>query len=225
MRTVCLSNLTAWATNQPWSQHEAFDNVAVGGAGIKSLTDDRYDLYFDQVVSLSAALQNPGPSVAATATTIGNLWFALNTCYTLNPRHLPAQAKKAQLDQVEDRQPRILLINIGSNEGLFEAGFAGDVGPLAQQHLANIPTLLKPIADRLKRLPSRVERIVFNNLIRPRFVPNLMPSPQHENDYPGDNYYQAYGPRIGRRNRGSRAPTSRPSTSWWRPSTRRRLVF
>lgn len=46
-------------------------------------------------------------------------------------------------------------------------------------------------------LPPRVERIVFNNLIRPRFIPNLMPSPDHENDFPGDNYFFSYGPRIG----------------------------
>jgi lysophospholipase L1-like esterase len=197
IRNVCVSNLTAWDVNQPWSQHEAFDNVAIGGAGIASLTDDTYDVYFEQVVSLSAALRDPNLGLAATAKTIGSLWYALNTCYTLNPRHLPAQRNKSQLDQVKDRQPSILLINIGSNEGLFAAGFAGDVGPKARQHLADIPTLLVPIADRLKELPARVERIVFNNLIRPRFVPNLMPSPQHENDYPGDLYYQAYGPRIG----------------------------
>jgi hypothetical protein len=63
--------------------------------------------------------------------------------------------------------------------------------------LANIPELLKPVADRLKALPARVGRIVFNGLIRPRFIPNNMPSPEHENDYPGDGYYFAYGPCIG----------------------------
>ena len=55
-----------------------------------------------------------------------DLWFALNNCYTLNPRHRNEQRGKSQLDQVADRQPQILLINIGSNEGLFMAGFAGD---------------------------------------------------------------------------------------------------
>ncbi|MBV9748895.1 MAG: hypothetical protein JO157_08775, partial [Acetobacteraceae bacterium] len=52
------------------------------------------------------------------------------------------------------------------------------------------------IADRLRRLPARTERIVFNSLVRPRFIPNLMPSPEHENESPGDGYFAAYGPRI-----------------------------
>lgn len=197
IRAVCVSNLTFWPLDQPWSQHEAFDNIAVGGATIDSLTDDTYSKFVGQVESLSAELRSSQLDVAQMATAIGNLWFALNTCYMLNPQHRPSQSSKSQLDQVEDRQPQILLINIGSNEGLFAAGFTGDVGPAAQQHLANIPALLGPIADRLKRLPARVERIVFNSLIRPRFVANLMPSPQHENDNPSDAYFSAYGPRIG----------------------------
>jgi hypothetical protein len=90
-----------------------------------------------------------------------------------------------------------LLINIGSNEGLFTAGFAGDFSNQTMARVADIPELLKPVADRLKALPARVERIVFNGLIRPRFIPNMMPSPEHENDYPGEEYYFAYGPRIG----------------------------
>jgi hypothetical protein len=74
----------------------------------------------------SAKLADPNLSLTELATTIGDLWFALNNCYTLNPRHRDEQRGKTQLDQVADRQPQILLINIGSNEGLFMAGFAGD---------------------------------------------------------------------------------------------------
>ncbi len=93
--------------------------------------------------------------------------------------------------------PKILLINIGSNEGLFMAGFSGNIGDDARKNVSAIPHLLQKLADRLKGLPERVERIVFNSLIRPRFIPNLMPSPEQENGYPGDAYYTAYGARIG----------------------------
>ncbi len=190
----CLKNLKAWPLDQPWSQHEAFDNIAVGGAEIASLLDDKYSKYIDQVSSLSAALAVPNQPTAQLAGTIGNLWYALNNCYTLNPRHRDEQKDKSPLQQVADRQPRTLLINIGSNEGLFMAGFAGNLSTL--DRVATIPDMLKPVADQLKSLPARVERIVFNSLIRPRFIPNLMPSAEHENDYPGDAYYYAYGPRI-----------------------------
>ena len=197
IRDAALKNLAAWPLHEPWSQHEAFDNIAVGGAKIESLQSDCCDRYIGDVQTLSTKLTDTSLSLADLGKTIGDLWYALNNCYTLNPRHLGPQGSKSPLDQVEDRQPQILLINIGSNEGLFMAGFVGDLGPVAQQHLRTIPELLQPIADRLKRLPARVERIVFNNLIRPRFIPNLMPSPQHENDYPGADYFWAYGPRIG----------------------------
>ena len=197
IRGACLSNLNAWPLDRPWSQHEAFDNIAVGGAEIASLYQDTDETYFDQVRDLSAKLAIPSLPLRDLAITIGKLWYALNNCYTLNPRHRDEQRGKSPLDQVADRLPRILLINIGSNEGLFMAGFAGDFSDPTLARVATIPDLLKPVAERLKALPERVERIVFNGLIRPRFIPNLMPSPEHENDFPGDGYYFAYGPRIG----------------------------
>ncbi len=197
IRDACLQNLQFWPLDQPWSQHEAFDNIAVGGASIGSLLDDTDEKYFDEVRRLSQKLAGPDLPIAELAETIGTLWYAMNNCYTLNPRHRPEQRNKAAIDQVADRRPRILLINIGSNEGLFMAGFVGDFSQPTLARLASIPDLLRPLAERLKALPARVERIVFNSLIRPRFIPNLMPAPDHENDYPGDGYYYLYGPRIG----------------------------
>ena len=47
LRGVCLDNLKAWPLDQPWSQHEAFDNVAIGGAQIASLFQDTYENYID----------------------------------------------------------------------------------------------------------------------------------------------------------------------------------
>ena len=48
IRGVCLENLKSWPLDQPWSQHEAFDNIAVGGAQIASLFEDTYDKYVGQ---------------------------------------------------------------------------------------------------------------------------------------------------------------------------------
>ncbi|HYZ64401.1 MAG TPA: hypothetical protein VE650_18275, partial [Acetobacteraceae bacterium] len=144
IRDTCLANLQFWPLDRPWSQHEAFDNIAVGGAKISSLEDDTYDRYVDELPALIARLSAPGQSVADLAQTIGTLWYALNNCYTLNPQHRSQQGRKSPLDQVEDRQPQILLINIGSNEGLFMAGFAGDFSPETMQGVAAIPDLLRP---------------------------------------------------------------------------------
>ncbi|HTI83110.1 MAG TPA: hypothetical protein VL614_21875 [Acetobacteraceae bacterium] len=196
IRNTCLQELPHWPLNQPWSQHEAFDNIAVGGATIGSMLDDTDANHRDEFIRMSATLATPGLSIRQLASTVGSLWFALNNCYTLNPRHRDEQAGKSQMQQVEDRLPRILLINIGSNEGLFKAGFLGDFSQQTMAGVDTIPRLLAPLAERLKALPARVERIVFNGLIRPRFIPNLMPSAEHQNDFPGEANFFAYGPRI-----------------------------
>ena len=139
IRGRCVDNLRFWPSNQPWSQHEAFDNVAIGGAAIASLWEETEQTYFASLSSLTTRLQDQTLGIRELAGTIGQLWYALNTCYTLNPRHRPEQANKSQLAQVADRQPRILLINIGSNEGLLE-----EEGDLVQRHVVmHIPGILK----------------------------------------------------------------------------------
>lgn len=192
IRDVCLQNLAFWEIGKPWSVHAAFDNVAVGGATIDALYTDTYDMHLEELPGLISQLNDHNISTQALAAAIGDLWYTLNYCYTLNPCHLPAQASKTQVQQAIERQPRYLLVNIGSNEGLFMAGFTGDLTVDAASYLSKVQNL----ADQLKRMTSRTEKIVFNSLVRPRFIPNLMPGPEHEMEFPGLEYYPAYGPRI-----------------------------
>lgn len=110
-----------------------------GGAAIASLWEETEQTYLASLSSLTTRLQDQTLGIRELAGTIGQLWYALNTCNTLNPRHRPEQANKSQLAQVADRQPRILLINIGSNEGLFTAGFAGDFSDAHRQNCAVCP--------------------------------------------------------------------------------------
>jgi hypothetical protein len=191
------ANLQHWPLDgTPWSQNEAFDNVAFGGAAIASLTTETYASNIAKVRQLVALLSGPVLPRAQLLDTIGQLWYSLSICFTLNPRHRPEQAGKTALDQVADRAPSILLINIGSNEGLFRAGFVGDVSDASFASIGKIPGLVHTLAQRLATLPERVERIVYNAVLRPRFVPNLMPDP-FDHSLPGDQYFSAYGNRIG----------------------------
>ena len=192
IRDVCLQNLAFWDMNHPWSVHDAFDNVAVGGATIDALHNDTYDMHVQELPRYINQLKDRNISIEALAAAIGDLWYALNSCYTLNPRHLPAQGGQTQVQQAIERQPRYLLVNIGSNEGLFMAGFTGDLTIDTASYLSKIQAL----AEWLNKMPARTERIMFNSLVRPRFIPNLMPSPEHEMEFPGFEYYAAYGPRI-----------------------------
>src|SRR5262249_41632626 len=151
---------------------------------------DTYDDYWPRVRELTQKLHDdhlPNPAV------IGELWYALNVCFTLNPLHRPEQARLTQIDQVAARKPRILLVNIGSNEGLFHAAFMGAFDAATLKSVAEIPTKMAALADRLAALPPEVEQIVFNSLVRPRTASNLMT----REDFPkptGEAYFTSYIP-------------------------------
>lgn len=203
MHDICKENLRHWQPGQRWSAHEAFDNVAIGGALIEDLWTVTDNSRWQDFVRLSDEFQNTDVSFARDSSKFIDLWFALSTCYTLNPQHRPEQRDLSQLDQAIQRAPRILLINIGSNEGLFNACLMGEISfatDTAAKAMAETETrinaLVVELADRLKALPNRVEKIVFNGMIRPRFVPNLMPNKANEPDFPGEEYYSFYGSRL-----------------------------
>jgi GDSL-like lipase/acylhydrolase family protein len=194
-RETCLTNASQWLAAGSWSGHEAFDNVAVGGAEIASLYTESFGTEWPKLRQLVAQIeQNPVPDLAA----IGQLWYSLNTCFTLNPRQREEQASKTQLDQVRERQPKLLLVNIGSNEGLFRAAFLGAFDQKTLDSVAAIPKKMEPLADHLASLPATVETIAFNSLVRPRTASNLMPGPNANRGgiYVGDGYYSTYGPWI-----------------------------
>lgn len=200
---ICKQNLRHWQPDQPWSEHEAFDNVAIGGAAIEDLWTATYDSKWQDFIRLSEAVRNDALSFPSDARKLVDLWLALSTCYTLNPQHRDEQRHTSQLDQAIQRAPRILLINIGSNEGLFEACFMGEISFATEadvQRMAATETkinrLVEELADRLRELPGQVKKVVFNGMIRPRFVPNLMPNKAEEPGFPGDEYYGRYGSRL-----------------------------
>jgi len=53
MHDICKRNLQHWLPGQPWSVHEAFDNVAIGGATIEELWTVTYDSLWQDFVRLS----------------------------------------------------------------------------------------------------------------------------------------------------------------------------
>jgi hypothetical protein len=199
IRRACLKNMEFWLSGEAWSQHEAFDNVAIGAAAIADLyteTDAQHSGRISTLVDRMRHSPNADPA------TIGELWYSLNTCFTLNPQRRPAQKDKTQVQQAADRKPKLLLVNIGSNEGLFRAAFTGSFDKATLDSVAQIPGKMDLLAAELARLPADVEQIVFNSLVRPRTASNLMPArnqPGAPRDpgYPDDGYYAGYWPSIG----------------------------
>ena len=203
MPDIVRASLVHWRPDQPWSVHEAFDNIAIGGADIADLWTATDASQWQTFLDLSDYFQRDNDALIEPLTKLTPLWFALATCHTLNPHHRVEQRDRSALQQVQDRAPRILLINIGSNEGLFDACFMGEISVATEAErqamrdtAETINARVRELAERLRDLPDRVERIVFNGLIMPRAVPNLMPDSLHEGQFPGDAYYQTYGPRL-----------------------------
>lgn len=194
IRNTAVANVGAWLAEAQWSQHQVFDNVAFGGAIIESLYKDTYEAYLPQVIKLANGLKAaPGfePGI------LGPLWYALGVCFTLNPQRRDEQAGLTQLDQVARRRPEILLVNIGSNEGLFNAAFLGAI-PDDDDAVKATVAKMRELAHRLKELPSAVERIVFNSLVRPRTASNLTSPVQDVFPAPVEaGYFDRYAPRIG----------------------------
>jgi lysophospholipase L1-like esterase len=174
-----------------WSQHQAFDNVAIGGAEIDSLWLDTYAGHIENVkAKLPWLFVDPVPY-----SILESLWYSLNVCFTLNPTHSDEQANCSQYEQVKHRGPQTLLVNIGSNEGLFSAAFQGNVTS-AESILACSVKKMDDLGALLAELPPQTEKIVFNSLIRPRTATNLMPAESFIGTYPGDDYFDAYGPWL-----------------------------
>lgn len=199
LRQCVLQNLAAWRVNGAWSTEEAFDNLALGGAAISNLWADNYTLYQQQIEPLRAAIDANTGSTSELLGDIAKLWYALNACFVLNPlQGNGPQAGKSPIDQVADRKPDILFVNIGSNEGLFAAGFSGQYDAAAQQSIDSIPPKMQELAERLKAAIPPTCKVYVNSLIRPRFVPNLVPLKDAQLwPPPGDGYFASYSPNIG----------------------------
>jgi hypothetical protein len=200
IQKAVLDNVDAWLADPMWSTEEAFDNLSLGQAGIDNLAGDladSFDVYWPQIPALRAAVAKRG-SDQELVTNIGKLWYALNACFVLNPsrKSSTAQSKASPLEQVAARKPDVLLVNIGSNEGLFRAGFTGHYDDKAQASIANIPNKMEALAKLMQSTLPENTKIIVNSILKPRFIPNLMP--RHDPDYyPGAEYFSEYVARIG----------------------------
>jgi lysophospholipase L1-like esterase len=196
VRDVCLANLPRWDPDQPWSGHEAFDNVAILGADTNDLLDTTYDDVIDRVRSHHVALRDPALPISDFVSMAVEFFFAAAAAYALNPRHRAEQGGKSQVQQAIEREPVFLLINIGANDGLFDACFEGEINEATHAKARALPAKVRRLAEALRALSPRTERVVFNGLIRPSFVPNLVPDALEENAFPNEGYFTAYGSRL-----------------------------
>jgi len=187
----------------------AFENASVASMDITDLYDFNWDLRTRQADALTydhaksihglRTVSIPGPD-AQTKGSLGDAILGLNARFTLNPMGRPDLEGIQPVDLVKIRQPETLLVNIGSNEGLFDAGF--EARPtLTAQKVADIRSKYQTLADHLKEVGPNTRAMVFNTLVLPSQVPNLMPTPEsisYDGKLPGPSgYFDLYENRMG----------------------------
>ncbi len=198
--------------------YQYFDNVAVAGSEVWHLyafsAGDGQKQAADIVAGLGGAPLSLGNF--ANVDTAG-LYYGFNSRFTLNPSNQDPWQGMTQLQWVAERKPERLLVNIGSNNGLWDMCFNGQASAKfyfgkAYGANAGLPhqdddfTQIEELAEHLAALPAEVGEIYFNALGRPRCVANLMPfgntgQSQHDDyivwyEHPRAGYFDTYENRF-----------------------------
>jgi lysophospholipase L1-like esterase len=181
LQSALMKNAKAWLAAKPKTKPLFHDNVACAGADWSDMFDRRGGDARKEALAAHAQLQaSDNFDLGAAA----RLWFSINDAFLLDPNGGTAFAETSQLSQLEQvasRLPERLLVNIGSNEGLFRFGMLGayDSTDLDFATCAGAQEIVRQ-ARRLGQflaahLRNDLKWVYFNTLIRPRAVPNLAP--------------------------------------------------
>ncbi|MQX38503.1 hypothetical protein [Roseospira navarrensis] len=198
-------NADWWTRGRPTSPsgRMAFENIAVASMDISDLYAFDWDKRTRQANALTTAAASSIKGLSKVAIPDGGLGDALlglNAAFTLNPAGRDELARVQPVDLVKAREPRILLVNIGSNEGLFDAAFEAKPA-LTDATVKAITKKYEKLAEHLAEVGPHTETMVFNTLVLPSQAPNLMPTPESIS-YDGkrpkpDGYFERYENRMG----------------------------
>lgn len=192
------SNIAFWNT-QPKSKLAQFDNIAIASTTWSDMTSRTWK-------TAQAEIEQINHLVAAGQTTyndnLGQLFFAFNTRFILNPTGDPNTPALTPLEIVAARKPQRLVISIGANDGLWPMAFMSAVSPGFNKAdgvygPAQVAAAQAFIAA-LKALPPEVEHIYPNTLPLPSTVPNMMPVDDDFSNKPGPaGFFPQYENRFG----------------------------
>jgi len=195
LKDLLLTQIAANAANwlkrrNRWSNRMFFDNVSNSGATIGSLYSDTARVHRGIAIDLINKLLGDRNSFAVAD--IANLHYSLNTAFLLNPSVVNELDDLTPVDLVALRKPKRLLVNIGSNEGLFTGGLLARYDDKTRASVASIPGKMAGLANAMvARFGAYMpQTIVFNTLVRPSAIANLTPRPF--NALPTDGYFDRY---------------------------------
>ncbi len=177
------------------SGREFFENVAVASATVADLYTQSWQTSDDYLTGLPSDVKPRIKNLEWGDLELGRIVQSLNARFTLNPSGKQRYRGFTQVGLVTARLPKRLLVNIGSNNGLWEMVF--EANPAGQVRMKEE---LQVLAEHLNALPRDVADIYFNSLGVPSTVPNLMPVPDYQEwrRKPGAGaYYKRYENRFG----------------------------
>jgi lysophospholipase L1-like esterase len=174
---------------------EFFENIAVASATVADLYTQSWQTSEDYLKRLPSGVKPRIKNLNWGDLDLARIVQSFNARFTLNPSGKRRYRGFTQVGLVAARRPKRLLINIGSNNGLWDMVF--DAKPAGRIRMRQE---LKFLAQQLNALPPDVTDIYFNSLGVPSTVPNLMPLPDQEEweRKPGRGaYYDRYENRFG----------------------------
>ncbi|MBM3648331.1 MAG: hypothetical protein FJX11_11115 [Alphaproteobacteria bacterium] len=195
------------------------DNLAFSGA-------DTIDLLYRSARSMHDRLVSPRPGLgqsndlavlnqiarsgpltgAKNVSSIARGFYLINAEFVLNPSRNPCIENLTAVDQVLLRKPKRLLVNIGSNNGIYRMGLEGVrlFTPVTDDYAGRCTciadylgdTYIKDMAELIRKLEAEdaVESVYINSLIPPSRIANLEPDPQTgDQRLPGaPHYFKSY---------------------------------
>lgn len=188
-----LINAEDWERRRDrWSNKLFFDNISISGAEIATLYTDQAGPHRDTASGLTKKLREHRDQFSFGD--IATLYYTLNAAFLLNPSAHPELMDKTSLDLVALRKPRRLLVNIGSNEGIFMGCMLARLDDDIIRSVEAIPEKMEQLAAEMRRrfAPDCAPLIVFNNLVRPSAVANLTQRNFASQNQGCNTYYDLY---------------------------------
>jgi hypothetical protein len=184
------ANLRAWLKNDVESGSACFDNLGLSAALVSDLYTRSAATSAAEIAQL-VPLDSPDPAAVLSdrdlLDRLPDLHLPINARFTLNPSQDPAFNAFTPLDWVRERQPHLLIVQVGHNHGLYKIGSNAENVSFEQ---GDYWDQWQELARRLAQLPAEVEGILVALLPKVSAVANLHP----QDDDRSDGYAGAYDP-------------------------------
>src|SRR5713101_5251323 len=153
IRKDVADNVRLWLS-QPTSPAEQadFDNLAIAST---TYGDMQFRTWQTAQTVIDNLIEKLGDSITDLGPHLGELFFGFNTRFLLNPSGDRAAPPEASINIVARRQPKRLLISIGSNNGLWSICFDGVDGGFTEADVQD----LKKFMAAVRALPNAVQHI------------------------------------------------------------------